>query len=67
MCPSFQATRDEKHLTRGRANSLRLALSGQLGGDALTSSALSNTRSVYRLQRLQKRMPNRCRHGENED
>lgn len=43
MCPSFQATRDEKHLTRGRANSLRLALSGQLGGDALTSSALFET------------------------
>ncbi len=30
MCPSFRATRDEKHLTRGRANTLRLALSGQL-------------------------------------
>jgi len=33
MCPSFRVTRDEKHLTRGRANTLRLALSGQLGGD----------------------------------
>jgi Fe-S oxidoreductase len=30
MCPSFRATGDEKHLTRGRANTLRLALSGQL-------------------------------------
>ena len=30
MCPSFRATRDERHLTRGRANTLRLALSGQL-------------------------------------
>jgi hypothetical protein len=28
MCPSFRATRDETHLTRGRANTLRLALSG---------------------------------------
>jgi len=28
MCPSYRATRDEKHVTRGRANSLRLALSG---------------------------------------
>ena len=28
MCPSFRVTRDEKHLTRGRANTLRLALSG---------------------------------------
>jgi FAD/FMN-containing dehydrogenase/Fe-S oxidoreductase len=38
MCPSYQATRDEQHSTRGRANVLRLALSGQLttrrAGDA---------------------------------
>jgi Fe-S oxidoreductase/FAD/FMN-containing dehydrogenase len=33
MCPSFRATRDEAHLTRGRANTLRLALSGQLGDE----------------------------------
>src|SRR5260370_11205353 len=33
MCPSFRATRDEIHLTRGRANTLRLALSGQLGDE----------------------------------
>jgi Fe-S oxidoreductase len=32
MCPSFRVTRDEEHLTRGRANTLRLALSGQLDG-----------------------------------
>ncbi len=38
MCPSFRVTRDEKHLTRGRANTLRLALSGQLGPDGLTGS-----------------------------
>ncbi|TAJ83234.1 FAD-binding and (Fe-S)-binding domain-containing protein [Reyranella sp.] len=37
MCPSFRVTRDEKHLTRGRANTLRLALSGQLGPEALRS------------------------------
>ncbi|HEX4885944.1 MAG TPA: FAD-linked oxidase C-terminal domain-containing protein, partial [Casimicrobiaceae bacterium] len=30
MCPSFRVTRDEQHLTRGRANTLRLALSGRL-------------------------------------
>ena len=42
MCPSFRATRDEKHLTRGRANTLRLALSGQLGAeaDAMVKDAL---------------------------
>jgi FAD/FMN-containing dehydrogenase/Fe-S oxidoreductase len=33
MCPSYRATRDEEHLTRGRANTLRLAVSGQLGAD----------------------------------
>jgi FAD/FMN-containing dehydrogenase/Fe-S oxidoreductase len=30
MCPSFMATRDEQHSTRGRANALRLAMSGHL-------------------------------------
>ena len=40
MCPSFRVTRDEEHLTRGRANTLRLALSGQLGADALASEAV---------------------------
>lgn len=43
MCPSFRATGDEKHLTRGRANSLRLAVSGQLGKDALVSEAMYAT------------------------
>ena len=37
MCPSYMATRDEMHSTRGRANALRLALTGQLGPDALAS------------------------------
>ncbi len=40
MCPSFRATGDEQHLTRGRANTLRLAVSGQLGPDALASDAV---------------------------
>ena len=35
MCPSYRITRDEAHLTRGRANTLRLALTGQLGADAM--------------------------------
>jgi FAD/FMN-containing dehydrogenase/Fe-S oxidoreductase len=30
MCPSYRVTRDERHVTRGRANTLRLALSEQL-------------------------------------
>jgi FAD/FMN-containing dehydrogenase/Fe-S oxidoreductase len=32
MCPSYRVTRDEQHVTRGRANTLRLALSGQIEG-----------------------------------
>ena len=43
MCPSYRVTREEQHLTRGRANTLRLALSGQLGADALTSDELYKT------------------------
>ncbi|MGE0444431.1 MAG: FAD-binding and (Fe-S)-binding domain-containing protein [Vicinamibacterales bacterium] len=31
MCPSYMATRDEQHSTRGRANVLRLAMTGRLG------------------------------------
>ena len=36
MCPSYRVTQDEQHLTRGRANTFRLALSGQLGTDSDT-------------------------------
>jgi FAD/FMN-containing dehydrogenase/Fe-S oxidoreductase len=43
MCPSYRVTRDERHVTRGRANTLRLALSGQLGPDALISEAMADT------------------------
>ena len=43
MCPSFRVTKDEKDSTRGRANSLRLALSGQLGKDALISDDMNET------------------------
>ena len=46
MCPSFRVTGDEQHLTRGRANTLRLALSGQLGPDALASDALYETMAL---------------------
>ncbi|MDE2229166.1 MAG: FAD-binding protein [Alphaproteobacteria bacterium] len=43
MCPSYRATLDEQHLTRGRANTLRLALSGQLGPGALVSEKMRET------------------------
>jgi FAD/FMN-containing dehydrogenase/Fe-S oxidoreductase len=46
MCPSYRATGDEQHLTRGRANTLRLALSGQLGPEALTSDAMRDTMAL---------------------
>lgn len=46
MCPSYRATRDEIHLTRGRANTLRLALSGQLGPDAMTSDAVAEAMAL---------------------
>ncbi|HOR28276.1 MAG TPA: FAD-linked oxidase C-terminal domain-containing protein [Candidatus Sumerlaeota bacterium] len=37
MCPSYMATRDEEHSTRGRANALRLAMTGRFGPDGMTS------------------------------
>jgi FAD/FMN-containing dehydrogenase/Fe-S oxidoreductase len=40
MCPSYMATRDEEHSTRGRANALRLAMTGQLGADGMASERL---------------------------
>jgi FAD/FMN-containing dehydrogenase/Fe-S oxidoreductase len=40
MCPSYRVTQDEVHTTRGRANALRLAVTGQLGPEALSSDAL---------------------------
>ena len=40
MCPSYRVTGDEQHLTRGRANTLRLAISGQLGADAFVSDSM---------------------------
>jgi Fe-S oxidoreductase len=43
MCPSYRVTRDERDVTRGRANALRLAITGQLGPDALTSDEMADT------------------------
>jgi FAD/FMN-containing dehydrogenase/Fe-S oxidoreductase len=40
MCPSYRATCDEQHSTRGRANALRMALTGQLGFEGLTTPEL---------------------------
>jgi FAD/FMN-containing dehydrogenase/Fe-S oxidoreductase len=43
MCPSYRVTRSERDVTRGRANTLRLAISGQLGADALVSDEMAET------------------------
>jgi len=43
MCPSYRVTRDERDSTRGRANTLRLAISGQLGPNALESVEMADT------------------------
>lgn len=42
MCPSYRVTRDEKDTTRGRANALRAAMTGQFGPDGLTSAKAYN-------------------------
>jgi Fe-S oxidoreductase len=46
MCPSFRVTHDERHSTRGRANALRLALTDQLGEDALDSPEMAEAMSL---------------------
>ena len=40
MCPSYMATREEEHSTRGRANALRFALSGNFPLEALESKRM---------------------------
>ncbi len=40
MCPTYKATLDEKNSTRGRANALRLTISGELGEGDLTNNEL---------------------------
>lgn len=42
MCPSYRVTRDEQHSVRGRANTLRLAASGQLGPAGLQDPAVQD-------------------------
>ena len=40
MCPSYMVTREEAHSTRGRANTLRLAMNGMLGDAKLSDQAV---------------------------
>lgn len=46
MCPSYRVTGDETHVTRGRANALRLAISGQLGREAFVSKEMKEAMSL---------------------
>ena len=46
MCPSYRVSMEEQHVTRGRANTLRLALSGQLGPGALASDEMAETMAL---------------------
>jgi FAD/FMN-containing dehydrogenase/Fe-S oxidoreductase len=43
MCPSYRVTGKERDVTRGRANTLRLAITGQLGPEAFASEAMAQT------------------------
>ncbi len=68
MCPSFRVTGNERDVTRGRANALRLAISGQLGPDALRLRRhAGDDEAVRLLQGLPARVPHRRRHGQDED
>ena len=68
MCPSYRVTKDEKHLTRGRANSLRLAVTGQLGPNALSSDELYQAMDLcVSCKGCKRGMPNRGGHGADED
>ena len=42
MCPSYRVTREEADTTRGRANVLRLALTGQLGREGLLADEVAD-------------------------
>ena len=46
MCPSYRVTRNEADLTRGRANTLRLALSGQLGPGGLSADGVADAMAL---------------------
>jgi FAD/FMN-containing dehydrogenase/Fe-S oxidoreductase len=51
MCPSYQATLEERHSTRGRGNALRLAITGQtdLSGESAGGAALNDNATLETL------------------
>ncbi len=62
MCPSYMATRDETHTTRGRANVLRLGISGGAGRNTRLRNSL-RTRPVPGVPGLQGRVSRGCGRG----
>ena len=64
MCPSYMATRNEEHSTRGRANALVKALSEPDRTTALGDERLHEVLDLcLDVQGVQERMPARRRHG----
>ncbi len=50
MCPSYRATLDERHSTRGRGNALRFAITGQtLGGDTSGTPRWNDVETIKTL------------------
>ena len=67
MCPSYMVTRDEEHTTRGRANLLRLVMTGELpaGDDGLDNETPARgARPLPPVQGVQDRVPVERRHGQ---
>ena len=64
MCPSFMATKEEEHSTRGRANLLRALLDGRLPPEKrIGGPGAPGARPLPGLQGLQGRVPVRGGHG----
>ncbi|MBC7772349.1 MAG: FAD-binding protein [Pyrinomonadaceae bacterium] len=49
MCPSYMATLDERHSTRGRGNALRLAITGQFSKEHAGSPQWDDTETINTL------------------
>ena len=64
MCPSYQATREEKDSTRGRARVLQDAVTGRLPGAGTRRALERGARPLPGLQGLRPRLPDRRRHGD---
>jgi hypothetical protein len=67
MCPSYRATLDEQHLTRGRANTCASRFPAISGRCALASEAVHAALDLCVSCKVSARMPHRRRHGQNEE